>query len=225
MDQKKIAGVRAADYIKNGMTVGLGTGSTAFYMIERVGELVRQGLKIKAIATSYETAKLADKFNIPLIDLNEVHTIDLVIDGVDEIDPDFNAIKGGGGALFREKMVAKAAKEVIWIMDSTKRVEVLGKFPLPVEILPYGYKHVIRKMEEYGFRPVLRRKGNEIFITDNHNYIVDLNKGKPLNIKEITAKLEQITGVLETGLFLKLCNRIIVGTDSGVEIIEYPVKQ
>lgn len=224
MEQKKIAGVSAADYIKNGMTIGLGTGSTAYYMIERVGELVKQGLKIKAVATSLETAKMADKLNIPLINLDDVHSIDLVIDGVDEIDPDFNAIKGGGGALFREKMVARAAKEVIWIMDSGKRVEALGKFPLPIEILSYGHKHIIRKLEECGLRPVLRRKGTETFVTDNHNYIVDLNLSKPLNIKELTTKLQQITGVLETGLFLKLCDRIIIGSDTGVEIIENPGK-
>ncbi|MBH1940955.1 ribose-5-phosphate isomerase RpiA [Mobilitalea sibirica] len=220
MEQKRMAGVKATEYIKDGMILGLGTGSTAYYMIERVGEMVKKGLKIQAVATSESTTRLANQFMIPLVSIDEVKEIDLVIDGVDEIDPDFNAIKGGGGALFREKMVAKVAKEVIWIMDSSKTVDALGAFPLPVEILPYGYQHIMARLERLQYNPKLRRNNKEIYITDNHNYIADLWIEKPLKVKEVEEKLKNITGVLETGLFLNLCDRIIIGNDTGVKIIE-----
>jgi len=135
MKEKKMAGIKATEYIQDNMILGLGTGSTAYYMIERVGELVSQGLNIKAVATSQSTTNLANDFKIPLVSIDEVERIDLAIDGVDEIDGQFNAIKGGGGALFREKMVANIADNVIWIMDSSKIVDSIGTFPLPVEIL------------------------------------------------------------------------------------------
>jgi len=226
MLQKKIAGEKAAEYIKDGMILGMGTGSTAYYMIQRVGELVAQGLRIKAVATSKGTENLANELNIPILTIDEVDSIDLVIDGVDEIDPAFNAIKGGGGALFREKIVAKQAKEVIWIMDESKLVDAIGNFPLPVEILPYGYTQHLRRLEEYGFNPVLRKnKEGGTYITDNGNYIADLHLGKPMNIEDVYHKLKDLTGVLEVGLFLNMCNRIVVGTDNGVKVIENPIKQ
>lgn len=220
MEQKKIAGEKATEYIKDGMVIGLGTGSTAYYLIAKVGELVSQGMNIKAVATSMSTEKLIYELKIPHVKIDEVDSIDLAIDGVDEIDPQFNAIKGGGGALFREKVVASLAKEVIWIMDESKLVEAIGAFPLPVEILPYGYTHLLKKMEDFSLNPVLRKKDNEIVITDNGNFIVDLHIGKPMNIKDVTEKLNSLTGVLETGLFLNVCRRIIVGTDKGLKIIE-----
>ncbi|MFB6319911.1 ribose-5-phosphate isomerase RpiA [Saccharicrinis sp. FJH54] len=221
MLQKKIAGEKAAEYIKDGMILGMGTGSTAYYMIQRVGELVAQGLKIKAVATSKSTENLATELNIPLLTVEEVERIDLVIDGVDEIDPQFNAIKGGGGALFREKIVANLAKEIIWIMDESKLVDAIGNFPLPVEILPYGYTQHLRRLEEFGFNPVLRlTKEGDTYVTDNGNYIADLHLGKPMNIEDVHHKLRDLTGVLETGLFLNMCNRIVVGTDNGAKVIE-----
>lgn len=220
MNQKKIAGEKAAEFIKDGMIVGLGTGSTAKYLIDKVGDMVKRGLKIQAVATSKATEKQARELGIPLLDINEVDTIDLVIDGVDEIDKSFNATKGGGGALFREKMVADLAKEVIWIMDESKLVDSLGRFPLPVEILPYGYNVIFRKLEEYGYHPVMRLRDNELFVTDNGNYIVDLHLGVPADIEDVKQKVNSIVGVLETGQFLKMCSRIVVGTDSGAKIIE-----
>jgi ribose 5-phosphate isomerase A len=189
-------------------------------MIHKVGELIRDGMKLKAVATSINTERLAKELNIPLVTIDEIDRIDLCIDGVDEIDKNFNAIKGGGGALFREKIAAGFANEVIWIMDSGKLVDSIGSFPLPVEILPYGYTHVIKKLEEYSFHPVLRKKNNEIYITDNRNYIVDLHLGKPMDIPYVNEKVTGITGVLETGLFLNMCSRIIIGLDDGVKIIE-----
>lgn len=182
--------------------------------------MVKNGLKIQGVPTSKATEEQARSLGIPLLDINDVDHIDLDIDGVDEIDGDFNATKGGGGALFREKVVASLAKEVIWIMDESKLVDKLGAFPLPIEILPYGYQIVFKKMEEYGFNPKMRMKDGELFVTDNGNYIVDLHLGVPADIEDVKAKVNGIVGVLETGQFLKMCKRIIVGTDDGVKVIE-----
>lgn len=220
MEEKKIAGVKAADYIKDNMVLGLGTGSTAYYMIEKVGELIKQGLRIKAVATSQITANFANEFKIPLVPIDEVERIDLAIDGVDEIDGRFNAIKGGGGALFREKIVSNIANEVIWIMDSSKVVDFIGTFPLPIEILPYGYSHIFRKLKSLSLNPILRMKNNDPFVTDNHNYIIDLHIGKAFDIKYVSDILRDITGILEIGLFLNTCDRIIVGTSNGVNVVE-----
>jgi ribose 5-phosphate isomerase A len=219
MDQKRVAGEKSTEYITDGMILGLGTGSTAYYMIKKVGELIKNGMKIKAVATSKSTESLARELKIPLLSIDEVDRIDLAIDGVDEIDNEFNAIKGGGGALFREKIVASLANEVIWIMDESKLVDGIGEFPLPVEILPYGYKHVIKELQDYSLNPKIRMKEEEIFVTDNGNYIVDLHIGTPMNINDVYNKVNRITGVLETGLFINMCNRIIIGTNSGAKII------
>lgn len=220
MNQKKIAGEKAAEYIKDGMVVGLGTGSTAKFMVDKVGEMVKNGLKIQAIPTSKATEQQARELGIPLLSIDEVDHIDLDIDGVDEIDSEFNATKGGGGALFREKVVADLAKEVIWIMDESKLVDSIGAFPLPLEVLPYGYKIVFKKMEDFGYNPKMRMNGDDLFVTDNGNYIIDLCIGAPADIEDIRQKVNSVVGVLETGQFLKMCKRIIVGTDEGVKIIE-----
>lgn len=220
MGKKRIAGQKAVEYIKDGMILGLGTGSTAYYMIEKVGELVQNGMNLKAVATSKSTENLAKELHIPLVQIDEIDRIDLCIDGVDEIDKHFNAIKGGGGALFREKIVAKLAEEVIWIMDDSKLVDSIGAFPLPIEVLPYGYTQVIRKLKECSFNPIMRMKDGNVFITDNGNYIVDLHIGKPMDINDVYNKVNGITGVLEIGLFINMCNRIIVGTDIGTKVIE-----
>lgn len=220
MEQKRIAGEKATEYIKDGMILGLGTGSTAYYMIKKVGELVQNGMNLKAVATSKNTENLAKELHIPLVQIDEVDKIDLCIDGVDEIDKHFNAIKGGGGALFREKIVANLANEVIWIMDDSKLVDNIGAFPLPIEVLPYGYTQVIRKLKNYSLNPEIRMKDGNVFITDNGNYIVDLHIGNPMDINDVYDKVNGLTGVLETGLFINMCKRIIVGTHSGTKIIE-----
>ena len=220
MQEKRIAGIKAADYIKDTMIVGLGTGSTVYYLIEQVGKLVKQGLNIKTVPTSKRTSSLAKKFNIPEIEIDKIKKIDLAIDGVDEIDKHFNAIKGGGGALFREKIVSTIANKVIWIMDSSKIVDTIGKFPLPVEILPYGFTHVIEKLQMLSFNPTLRMKSDIPYVTDNHNYIVDLHLGESFNIEYVSEQLKSITGVLETGLFLNTCEKIIVGKNNEAKVIE-----
>ena len=218
MEAKKQAGIKAVDYVKDGMIVGLGTGSTAYYAIEEIGNRVKQGLNINAVATSAGTESLAEQFHIPLLEIDDIDHIDLTIDGVDEIDPQFNVIKGGGGALLREKITASFSDEVIWIMDASKQVPSLGSFPLPVEVLPFGCSHVLRRLSD--LRPSLRMDGDFPFITDNGNYIIDLNLGAPFPITEISRRLSQIPGILETGLFLNMCSRIIIGTADGVKTIE-----
>lgn len=224
MDKKKIAGEKAAEYVKDGMTLGLGTGSTAFHAVNAVGELVKKGMKLQAVPTSKATEAQARELGIPLLTIDEVDHIDLAIDGVDEIDPQFNAIKGGGGALYREKVVATLADEVIWIMDDSKLVEHIGAFHLPVEIAQYGSKQAMAQMEKYGFNPVLRVRDGKTFVTDNGNYIADLHLGAGFDIEDVYSKLSGMLGVLEHGLFLNMCKRIIVGTDEGAKVTENPAK-
>lgn len=224
MDKKKIAGEKAAEYVKDGMTLGLGTGSTAFHAVNAVGELVKKGMKLQAVPTSKATEAQARELGIPLLTIDEVDHIDLAIDGVDEIDPAFNAIKGGGGALYREKVVATLADEVVWIMDDSKLVEHIGAFHLPVEIAQYGSKQAMAKMAEYGWNPVLRVRDGKTFVTDNGNFIADLHLGAGFDIEDVYSKLSGMLGVLEHGLFLNMCKRIIVGTDEGVQVTENPAK-
>lgn len=224
MDKKKIAGEKAAEYVKDGMTLGLGTGSTAFHVVNAVGALVKGGMKLQAVPTSKATEAQARELGIPLLTIDEVDHIDLAIDGVDEIDPAFNATKGGGGALYREKVVAALADEVIWVMDDSKLVDAIGAFHLPVEIAQYGSKQAMAKMAEYGLNPVLRVKDGQTFVTDNGNYIADLHLGAPMDIEDVKAKLATIVGVLEHGLFLNMCKRMIVGTDEGAKVTENPNK-
>ena len=220
MNKKQMAGIKATSYISNGMIVGLGTGSTAFYMIRELGKLVKEGLKIKAVATSKSSEILAIDCKIPLVSIDEIERIDIAIDGVDEIDSSFNAIKGGGGALFREKMVATMANKVIWIMDESKLVDQIGKFPLPIEVLPFGHTHILNKLNEYNLNPVLRKQLDEPFVTDNGNYIIDLKLDKPIDINRTIELLNSIPGVLEHGLFINTCDTIIVGYDDRVDVVD-----
>ena len=225
MDMKKLAGDKAATYVKDGMVVGLGTGSTAYHMVNAVGEMVKNGLKIQAIPTSKATEAQARELGIPLLTIDELDHVDLAIDGVDEIDPQFNAIKGGGGALYREKVVASMAKEVIWIMDESKLVDKIGAFHLPVEIAQYGSKQAMERMAGYGWNPVLRVRDGKTFVTDNGNYIADLHLGAGFDIQDVYSKLTGMLGVLEHGLFLNMCKRMIVGhSDGTVDVIETPSK-
>ena len=220
MDPKRAAAEKAVEYVSEGMVIGLGTGSTAYFMIKKIGELVSQGLNIMAVATSKSTEKLALALNIPLLSIDEVDKIDLMLDGVDEIDASFNAVKGGGGALFREKIVANLANRVIWIMDESKLVDRIGNFPLPIEILPFGYTHLLKKLDEYALNPVLRIYEGKTYITDNGNYMIDLHLENAIDLDELHRKLSALTGVLETGLFINICEKIIIGSEDGVRIVE-----
>ena len=224
MNLKEVVGKEAVKYVEDGMIVGLGTGSTVFYFVHALADKVKEGLNIQMVSTSIQTVELAKSLGLNIKELEEIDHIDLAVDGVDEIDKNFNAIKGGGAALFREKIVADIAKEVIWIYDESKDVEKLGKFNLPVEILPFGYSHTVRKLIEAGLNPVIRRKDREILITDNHNYIVDLHLGYGFDIEEVKEKLANIVGVVEHGLFLNMCKLCIKGTPEGAVIINNPNK-
>ncbi|HAK1502070.1 TPA: ribose-5-phosphate isomerase RpiA, partial [Listeria monocytogenes] len=165
INQKKIAGEKACEWIKDGMVVGLGTGSTVYYTIEKLGEMVNNGLHITGVATSEETNKQAQNLGIPLKSLNDVTEIDITIDGADEIDTDFQGIKGGGGALLREKMVASASLKNIWVVSEEKLVRNLGKFPLPLEVIPFGWKQVERKLEKEHIQTNLRKQSSgEVYV-------------------------------------------------------------
>jgi len=223
MNLKEVVGKEAVKYVEDGMIVGLGTGSTVFYFVHALADRVKEGLNIQMVSTSIQTVELAKSLGLNIKELEEIDHIDLAVDGVDEIDKNFNAIKGGGAALFREKIVADIAKEVIWIYDESKDVEKLGKFNLPVEILPFGYSHTVRKLTEAGLNPVIRKKDGEILITDNHNYIADLHLGYGFDIEEVKEKLANIVGVVEHGLFLNMC-KLCIRTPGGAVIINNPNK-
>ncbi len=217
---KRMAGEKAAEYVKDGMVVGLGTGSTVKYTILRLGELVKEGLEIVGIPTSRATEQLARSIGIRLADLNEYDSIDLTIDGADEVDRELNLIKGGGGALLREKMVAHASRYEVIVVDERKVKEYLGEFPLPVEIVRFGYARTMRVLESLGCSAVLRKREGEIFITDNGNYIVDCKFGKIENPAALEREIDSIPGVVEVGLFINLADEVIVGKKEGLEIMK-----
>jgi len=221
MNAKKAAGVAAAELIKDGMTVGLGTGSTAYWAIKKIGEKIRQGLRISAIATSKESERLAREVHIPIVNFSEISRIDVTIDGADEADPELNLIKGGGGALLREKIIAAASEKLIVIVDDTKLVKKLGKFPLPVEAVSFGVENTLLRIEELGCKPEIRMTdGNERYITDNGNYIIDCGFGSIKDPERISRDLNQIPGVVENGLFINMAHKMIVGYGTGrVEVM------
>lgn len=220
MNLKEQVGYKAVEFVKDGMVVGLGTGSTVYYFIHAIAEKVKEGLNVELVSTSIQSVELAKSLGLVIKELEEIDHIDLTVDGVDEIDPNFNVIKGGGAALFREKIVADLSNCVIWIYDESKSVEKLGKFNLPVEILPFGYTHTIKKMENLGMKPTIRLKDDKILVTDNHNYVVDLNLGYDFDINDIIKKLSTIVGVVEHGFFLNMCKYCIKGTEKGPVVIE-----
>lgn len=216
---KIAAGEKATEYIEQGMILGLGTGSTAYWAIEKIGKMVRDGLHIRAIATSEQSHKQALQWNIPLITWNEIDHIDLDIDGADEVDKDFNLIKGGGGALLREKIIASASRKMIVVADESKKVETLGKFPLPVEIIRFGWEMTARKLQQLNCKVALRQKDDEPFITDNGNYILDCDFGTISTPAILNEKLNNIPGVVENGLFVDQCDTLVIGFEDGTTTV------
>lgn len=217
---KKAAAIKAAEYVKDGMVVGLGTGSTAKHMVLALGEKVKAGMTLRGVPTSQETAELAKRAGIMLIDTENRWVIDVAIDGADQVDPSFNLIKGGGGALLKEKIVAASAKQFVVVVDHTKQVPVLGgSFPLPVEIIPFGWGSTAREIETLTkSRVVLREKQGVPFRTEAGNLIVDVHLARIEQPAELEIALNQIPGVVETGLFVGRTNVLIVGTAGGTEI-------
>lgn len=212
---KKAAGEKAAGFIRSGMTVGLGTGSTAYWAIERIGALVKEGLEIRAVATSLESERQAGSLGIPLIPFAEVDYIDVDIDGADEIDEGLNLIKGGGGALLREKIVAAASRKMIVVADESKLVSRLGQFPLPVEIVRFAWELTLRKIRALGPEAGVRVRDGESFVTDNGNYIVDCHFGSIQDPADLHDRLKRIPGVVETGLFLGVASAAVIGYADG----------
>lgn len=220
---KELAGREAVKQIKNGMVLGLGTGSTVAFFLEALSERIKsEGLSVKGIATSQATEAHAKSLDIPLVDLDEVLSLDLVIDGADEVDGKLRLIKGGGGALLREKIVAAAGSKVLIIVGEGKVIKKLGTtFLLPVEVLPFGYKATQRLVSGAGCVPFLRTQPDETpFVTDNGNYILDCKFDKGIGRPEALHKeLSQIPGVAEIGLFLDLCDEVIEGRSDGPPVI------
>jgi ribose 5-phosphate isomerase A len=220
---KFVAAKRAADMVEDGMRVGLGTGSTAAWLVRCLGEMVReQGLKFTAVPTSTRTAELAREMGIDVISLDEARWLDLTIDGADEFDADLNLIKGGGGALLQEKIVATASDQMVVIADAGKEVETLGAFPLPVEVIPFGWQtsqalieETLVSMDVLGRNATLRMNGDAPFVTDEGNYILDLHLKRIGNARQLAMVLNQIPGVVENGLFIDICDTVIIGYGDG----------
>ena len=217
---KRQAALRAADYVTDGMVVGLGTGTTAKHLIEALGECVARGLSIQVVPTSHDTAALARKSGIPLVDSDNAWTIDVAIDGADQVDPAFNLVKGGGGALLKEKIVAAAARRFIVMVDQTKLVPALGgTFPLPIEVVPFGWGSTARHIERAsGGTAVLRERGGVVFETEAGHVILDLHMPKIDDPAHLEVELNQIPGIVETGLFIGRTSILSVGRPQGVDV-------
>ena len=222
LNLKEMVGIKAASYVTDGMTVGLGTGSTAYYMIEELGRRVKEeNLKIVGVPTSYASKKQAEALNIPVKTIDQVNYVDLTIDGADEISQDFHGIKGGGAALLFEKVVATYSKEIIWIVDESKMVDKLGRFPLPVEVIPYGQDQLFRLLQEKNYHPSFRMESEEVLKqTDSGNSIIDLQLDCIDDPIALANELDSLVGVVEHGLFLSMVNRVIIGKESGPEVLE-----
>jgi ribose 5-phosphate isomerase A len=220
---KRAAARKAAEFAEGGMRVGLGTGSTAAFLVRRLGERVREeGLRLRAVPTSEATARLAREEGIEVVDLDEAGWLDLCIDGADEVDGNLDLIKGGGGALLREKIVAAASERVVIIADGGKRVETLGAFPLPVEVIPFGWRttqalveRLLADMDVDGQESRLRMTGDAPFRTDGGNLILDLALHRIGNPRQLSLVLNQVPGVVENGLFVDLCDALVLGHPDG----------
>jgi ribose 5-phosphate isomerase A len=224
---KFVCAKRAAQFVQSGMKVGLGTGSTAAWLVRCLGEMVRdEGLRIKGVPTSTRTADLARQVGIDVISLDEAKWLDLTIDGADEFDAELNLIKGGGGALLQEKIVATASDRMIVIADAGKEVETLGAFPLPIEVIPFGWQttqalveETLVSMDVLGSESTLRMNGPVPFVTDEGNHIIDLHLKRIGNPRQLALILNQMPGVVENGLFIDICDSVVLGfADGRVEV-------
>ncbi|PRZ48900.1 ribose-5-phosphate isomerase RpiA [Tritonibacter scottomollicae] len=220
---KFVAAKRAAEMVEDGMRVGLGTGSTAAWLVRCLGEMVREdGLKITGVPTSARTAALAREVGIEVITLDEAKWLDLTIDGADEFDSDLNLIKGGGGALLHEKIVATASDQMVVIADKAKEVATLGAFPLPIEVIPFGWQttqalveETLISMDVMGRTSTLRMNGASPYVTDEGNHILDLHLTRIGNPRQLALVINQIPGVVENGLFIDICDTVVIGYGDG----------
>lgn len=215
-EMKQKAGAYAAKFVSNGITVGLGTGSTANQFIIALAGRMKEGLQFNAVPTSLRTREIATQHGISLVEFDDAEKIHLSIDGADEISPQLNLIKGGGGAMLQEKMIAHTAERFIVLGDETKMVPQLGKFPLPVEVVPYGWTQVQRKIVTLGCKKVILRVRNEkTFITDHEHFILDCHFDGIPHPDELNAKIKSIPGVVDTGLFLHLAKTAVIAYPDG----------
>ena len=218
--EKQLAALAAVTYIQDGQVVGLGSGSTVYYAIQEIGKLVQNGLQIKAIPTSHKTQFLAESLNIPLIDSNSVDSIDVTIDGADEFNEDLVLIKGGGGALLREKIVASMTRKKIIIADSSKKTDKLGlKFKLPIEVIPFASNLVINQLNELGGIPKIRQQAGKEFLTDQGNWILDTDFGHIEDPYSLSSSLNEIVGLVCHGIFINLADIIVLGKDETTQTI------
>jgi ribose 5-phosphate isomerase A len=216
MNAKQLAAEKAVSFLENGMTIGLGTGSTAYWAIEKIGEKVKkEGWKIKAIATSVGSEKQARSLGIPILDFSTIKSIDVTIDGADEADAKLQLIKGGGGALLREKIVATNSKQMIVVADESKWVTILGKFPLPVEVVHFGWERTFDKLQLLGCETKRRMNGSEPYLTDNGNYILDCAFGEIKDPPLLHDLVNAITGVVDNGLFIRIASKLVLGFNNG----------
>jgi ribose 5-phosphate isomerase A len=217
-DLEKEAAARASlRYIKDGQVVGLGTGTTASHFVQLLGEQVKQGLRIRGIPTSVRAAEQATSLGIPLTNFDECQQIDVTVDGADEVDPQLRLIKGGGGALLREKIVASATKQYVIVVDGSKQVATLGKFPLPVEVIKFAQALIAKKITELGAEVALRRTADgKPYLTDENNYILDCHFAKIRGADGLANKLSDMPGVVEHGLFINMANVVLVARGSEV---------
>ncbi|WP_447985531.1 ribose-5-phosphate isomerase RpiA [Nitrospira sp. Nam74] len=216
---KKVAAEAALDYVKDGHVVGLGTGSTVRHLLAALQQRVQAGLRVTGVPTSEETAELARKAGIPLLTDDDLWPIDVAIDGADQVDPRLHLIKGGGGALLREKIVASNARQLVIMIDETKQVPVLGgTFPLPIEVLPFGWRNTACAIEQLGGKTIRRERNGHVFRTVSGHYILDLHMARIDAPAELEARLNRIPGVIECGLFVGQTDVLIVGTSHGVEV-------
>jgi ribose 5-phosphate isomerase A len=215
--EKELAARASLDFVGDGNVVGLGTGSTATLAIRFLGERVRAGLKIQGVPTSTRTRELAASVGIPLTTLDMVDVVDVTIDGADEIDPALHLVKGGGGALLYEKIVAAASRRLVIIADQTKQVSILGRFPLPVEVIPFAQAHVAAKIANLGAVVRLRvSDGGEPYVTDERHYILDCSFGQIAHPAALARELDSIPGVVEHGLFIDMTSVALIGKGSTV---------
>lgn len=219
---KQLVGKAAVDFIEDGMVVGLGTGSTVKYMVDFLGEKVKsENMNIVGVPTSDRTAKQARDLGITVKNVDEVDHIDLTIDGADQIDKNFQGIKGGGAAHLWEKIVAINSTKNMWIVDESKMADELGSFPLPLEVIPYGSTQLLKRLDEKGYHPEFRMTDdNKHVTTDSNNYIIDLHMGTITDPFTLAKDLDSMTGIVEHGLFLDMVNTVIVGRENGPEILQ-----
>jgi ribose 5-phosphate isomerase A len=216
-EAKRMAARRALEFVEDGMLLGLGSGTTSAMFIQELGARVKQGLRVRGIATSVASQQLAESLSIPITTFEESPVLDLAVDGADEVGPGLSLIKGGGGALLREKIVASAARKFIVIADSTKVVHQLGRFPLPVEVIKMALPIVSRKLDALGLNPKLRHHPDgSKYITDEGNYILDCACGGITNTAKTAANIRGIPGVVEHGLFLGMASMALIASDRGV---------